>query len=203
MGGMDTQFYQVTRLRDPARPGVAGLTAAIKPQENHWGLFTGLLGLPSNEAYLVTAETPADLPVELEVVESVQLLPTARPTAFEPPDQAGVYVFRWFSVVPGTVDEIVELSVEAWRSFEVDFAARIQGLFVESGESPQRMLLVTWYQDLSVWEASRTPSPDARENFLKRHQLTLGAHPIATQLHSSQLQNSQFKKGGLPLVSNQ
>jgi len=44
------------------------------------------------------------------------------------------------------------------------------------------MLLVTWYQDLSVWEASRQPAPEARENFQRRHQLTLSALPIATTL---------------------
>jgi len=44
------------------------------------------------------------------------------------------------------------------------------------------MLLITWYKNLSAWEESRHPPKDARENFLRRHQLTLNAKPIATML---------------------
>ena len=188
---MHNQTYQVTLLRDPTRPGSVGMAAALpqimeiaeSSEARYWGLFNGLFGLRSNEVYLVTAGEFDAGRTGFEVADTITLEPTVRPVEFSPPDQAGVYVFRWFTVKPESVAEITALSNEAWVSFEADFEARIQGLFVESGNNPGKMLLITWYRNLSVWEASRQPSDAARENFLRRHQLTLGAHPIATQLH--------------------
>jgi hypothetical protein len=82
------------------------------------------------------------------------------------------------------VDKKVQLSDEAWVSFEGDFDSEVQGLFAESDRSHEqgKMLLLTWYRDLSVWETSRKPSPEARERFLKRHSLTIETTAIASRL---------------------
>jgi hypothetical protein len=151
-----------------------------------YGIFAPLFGLPSNEIYWVTCSQEGTenllLPEGIATIATSQFVPTIRPTEHSQRTRPGVYVFRWFKVAPDSVNEIVRLSGEAWPGFEGSFDTEIQGLFVENGEEPSNMLLITWYRNLSVWEASRHPPPDARENFLKRHQLTLSALPIATTL---------------------
>jgi hypothetical protein len=186
--------YQIFQLEDTNRPGTAGLVRAcresiadsIKSQgATVYGIFPSLFGLASNSLYLVTSGKQPVKPAQADGIRQVdcwQCLPTVRPTAHTPRSEPGVYVFRWFDIQPGTQDEIVALSSDAWRTFEADFDARIQGLFIEDTGTPSRMLLLTWYRDLSVWEASRAPSPEARENFIRRHQLTRRALPVATML---------------------
>lgn len=177
--------YQVLHLRDSAHPGANQLIAKIRDLDHPgtFGIFAGLLGLASNEIYVVTYGEALTAPPGVETVARIPLAPTARPTAHEPRDKKGVYVFRWFTVDPRNVDEIVRLSAEAWKTFETSFDTEVQGLF-HGTEDPHTMLLITWYVDLSAWEASRFPPEAARENFLKRHHLTLSAKPIATRLVS-------------------
>lgn len=186
--------YQVFHLKDLSRPGSAHLVKlanddiakqVLDAGHGVFGIFASLFGLASNEIYLTTF---GEGPISLSFPDDVKLLstrlfnPTIRPQNHQPATRPGVYVFRWFSVAPDTVDEIVHLSGEAWPTFEGSFETQIQGLFVEASGQPSEMLLITWYKDLSVWEASRHPPSDARENFLRRHQLTLSATPIATLL---------------------
>ncbi|MCB1693655.1 MAG: hypothetical protein KDI19_12885 [Pseudomonadales bacterium] len=155
-----------------------------------WGTFTPLFGLASNELYLVTvAQGPhtanaAVMENHLSVLDSISLVPTVRPTAHDPRTEPGIYVFRWFEIKTRDIDEIVALSNEAWTTFEGGFDTEVQALFREPDTSAERgkMLLITWYRDLSVWEASRMPAPAARKNFMKRAALTLEARPIATRL---------------------
>ena len=84
------------------------------------------------------------------------------------------------------VDEIAELSRVAWESFEhVDaYSAEPQGLFCQADRSEERgrMLLVTWYDGLNSWQASRNHPAKARENFQRRQQLTNGTVAYATRL---------------------
>jgi hypothetical protein len=186
--------YQVFHIKDLSRPGSANLVKLANDditnqvqEAGHgvFGIFASLFGLASNEIYLVTfGESPTSLsfPDDVQLLSSHLLNPTIRPQNHQPMTRPGVYVFRWFSVSPDSVDEIVHLSGEAWPTFEESFETQIQGLFVEATARPSEMLLVTWYENLGVWEASRHPPPDARENFLRRHQLTLSATPIATLL---------------------
>lgn len=122
------------------------------------------------------------MPEGMTLVESKTFLPTIRPEVHAECTDPGIYVFRWFEVGAKDVDEIVQLSGDAWPDFEGTFDTRVQGLFVEESPSPEKMLLITWYQDLSVWEASRYPPASSRDNFLRRHQLTRQARPIATML---------------------
>lgn len=189
-------YYQLFHLADDSRPGSASLLEHIETSvagdladqgASIYGTFTSLIGLASNELYLVTCgDNPVELPhAGFSIRRQITLSPTIRPVDHTPRQKDGLYVFRWFWTAPGDVDEIVRLSDEAWTSFEKDFAAEIQGLFVEASDQPEQMLLLTWYRDLSAWEESRHPSPAARENFLARHRLTRKALPIATRLHTA------------------
>lgn len=185
--------YQVSLLKDHERPGPLRLIEFCQrtlPNQLHdgefvYGTFLSLFGLASNELYVVTCgsdTSKAQLPGGMSLSESHTCLPTVRPEEHKAQETPGIYVFRWFNVYPGDVDEIVQLSNAAWPEFENSFETRVQGLFVEEDETPEQMLLITWYKDLSVWEASRHPPEVSRDNFLRRHQLTRQARPIATML---------------------
>jgi hypothetical protein len=111
-------------------------------------------------------------------------VPTVRPTDHTPLSKPGIYVFRWFDVLNKDVDEIASLSEQAWVSFEGDFDSQIQGLFALQNRQGDKgkMLLLTWYKNLTVWQDSRAPSKEAMNLFIKRHELTIEALPIATRL---------------------
>lgn len=186
-------IYEVHQLRDNNRPGPPGLIEAvdnnreiIAAQGNQiFGAFGSLLGLASNEIYLVTfgdKETQLELADNIECISTRSFKPTVRPTEHQPATEPGIYVFRWFRVEPTTVDEIAQLSLQAWPDFEGSFETKVQGLLAENTDNPDTMLLITWYKNLTVWEASRQPPQTARDNFLRRHQLTLSALPVATSL---------------------
>ena len=193
-------YYQVNRLKDPDHPAPNSLvdylretlTPALAEQGlTVFGVFQGLFGLDSNELYLVVnSETEiGDISDQLngtsfQLVNSTNLIPTERPTEHSARKQEGIYVFRWFDVLNNNVEEIARLSARAWVTFEGGFDTEVQGLFAEQDrKSTQgKMLLVTWYKDLNVWQQSRQPPDEARENFMRRQALTLQAHPIATRL---------------------
>jgi hypothetical protein len=193
-------YYQVNLLKDPDHPAPNSLvnylretlTPALAEQGlTVFGVFQGLFGLDSNELYLVVnSETEiGDISDQLngtsfQLVNSTNLIPTERPTEHSARKQEGIYVFRWFDVLNNNVEEIARLSARAWVTFEGGFDTEVQGLFAEQDrQSTQgKMLLITWYKDLNVWQQSRQPPEEARENFLRRQALTLQAHPVATRL---------------------
>ena len=159
-----------------------------------WGAFFGLFGIGSNELALVLrcdGPAPTDLVTRagFQVVEQLDLVPTVRPKAFAPLTRAGLYVFRFFDVRNSDVEEIAALSQEAWTSFEDTdaYAAEPQALFCQADRSDERgvMLLLTWYDGLASWQASRRPPPEARANFQRRHALTAGTIAYATRLVES------------------
>ncbi|MCH7741956.1 MAG: hypothetical protein IIB71_04760 [Proteobacteria bacterium] len=191
------QIYQVSLLKDPNNPGLNKLLEYVrgtlipdleKDDMLEYGVFQGLFGLASNELYLVMSSqrsvSQRNIDGEFQVKECIDLVPTIRPTDHTRRTREGIYVFRWFDVMNKDVEEIAELSAKAWLTFEEGFDTEVQCLFAEQNrESAQgKMLLITWYQDLSVWQESRQPPTEARENFMRRHQLTLQAKPIATRL---------------------
>jgi hypothetical protein len=191
-------IYQISLIKDRSRPNNAHLASAVRHHEQAlqaddisiYGIFSGLLGLASNEVYVVTNSTqrhslqPVLAQAGLELEASHVFAPTVRPVDHSPRKTPGVYVFRWFSVKNEHVDEIVSLSNAAWESFEGGFDTQIQGLFAEPTQQEVfgQMLLITRYTNLAVWEASRSAAPQAMENFRRRSALTLEARPIATQL---------------------
>ncbi len=159
-----------------------------------WGAFFGLFGIGSNELALVLH---CDGPAPMEVVtaagflvrEQHELVPTVRPKAFAPLTRPGLYVFRFFDVRNADVEEIAALSQEAWTTFEDTdaYAAEPQALFCQADRSDERgvMLLLTWYDGLGSWQASRKPVPEARAKFQRRHSLTAGTIAYATRLVES------------------
>lgn len=161
-----------------------------------WGVWQGLFGIPSNEVLLVAAAARGPVDIQplvrqtlaqaaLQVVDRLALQATVRPERVEPLPDAGLYVFRFFTVVPEHVDEVVALSARAWQTFELSgrYQSRPLGLFRPSPptEPTQRMLLVTWYDGFASWEASRAPAPEARENFQRRRALTRGTVAFAAR----------------------
>lgn len=164
--------------------------AAAEDQVSY-GVFTGVFGLATNELYWMTlgnddtrslANSVKEL--DLQVQLTLDLVPTVRPTEHNPRSKAGLYVFRWFDILNKDVDAIASLSETAWISFEGDFDSQIQGLFAlqDRQDDKGKMLLLTWYKNLTVWQDSRTPSDAAMTLFKKRHALTIEALPIATRL---------------------
>jgi hypothetical protein len=158
-----------------------------------WGVWQGLFGVASNELLLLaradavgsTFEPQHALPGGIDVVDRLDLVATARPRTLRPLGEAGLYVFRFFDVSPRHVEEVVRLSRQAWETFERTdrYAARPEALFREADQSrdPGRMLLLTWYDGFASWETSRAPAPEARSNFLRRHELTAGTVALATR----------------------
>jgi len=161
-----------------------------------WGVWHGLFGVASNELIVMvtgTSETNLDeitapLAGIAEIRRSELLINTVRPVDTQPCEQPGLYVFRFFDVLHKDVDEIVQLSNEAWKSFENvdDYQAEPQGLFCQRdlSDASGTMLLVTWYDGLGSWQTSRRPPDAARDNFRRRHDLTRSTVAIATRLVS-------------------
>jgi hypothetical protein len=159
-----------------------------------WGIWQGLFGVASNEL-LIMAAAPGDrpdenfaaaLPDDADVVDTLSLLSTARPETVDPLVAEGLYVFRLFDVRLRDCEQIVALSRQAWETFEATdrYASRPRGLFRPRGHGDDtgRMLLVTWYDGFDSWQTSRTPAPQARDNFQQRHALTRGTIAYATRL---------------------
>ena len=160
-----------------------------------WGTWFGLFGLRNNELIVVTSwDNAADparaladaLPGEAKVVEQYTFVPTVRPETDTPLTREGLYVFRFFEVRTADVGQVAALSNEAWTTFEntAAYQAEPQALFKERKPASDRstMLLLTWYDGFASWETSRTPAPEARDNFRRRAELTRSAFPIATRL---------------------
>ena len=63
------------------------------------------------------------------------------------------------------MDEFVALALEALGGFEhaTDYSARSMALFLEAAPAGDvaTTVLVTWYDNLSSWEASRRAAPAA------------------------------------------
>jgi hypothetical protein len=117
-----------------------------------------------------------------------QLTPTLRPADDATPRPGGVYVHRWFEVEAGAADEFVELSGQGWRRFEAQADTQIFGLFraapstADAAAELARLLLLTWYADHGVWEASRDPTSEAMQIFARRQQLTRRSWAASTLL---------------------
>ena len=178
-----TGVYDALRADNYARLGAA------RP----WGAFHGLFGVASNELIVVTYGDVAGVDAAIAAtpgvtgVDTLLLEPTVRPTADIPRTRPGLYVFRFFDVAHKDVDQIADLSFEAWKDFENGgnaYDAVPQGLFRQQDTSAERgrMLLCTWYDGLNSWQASRTPPGRASENFRQRHLLTCSTVAYATRL---------------------
>jgi hypothetical protein len=104
-----------------------------------------------------------------------------------PPSKRGVYAHRWFELSERDWPEFVSLSEGAWPDFEASFEAEIHGFWrsLEAAATKARVLLLTNYPSLAVWERSRRPTSAAGERFARRHQLTEYTVVVTTQLRSA------------------
>lgn len=190
--------YAFSRLRSTQRDfrGVydrlRGDTFAHLAPASVWGCFGGLFGVGSNELIVVSYGDVAAVDSaiagldDVASVETLLLEPTVRPTEHAPRSREGLYVFRFFDVLHKDVEEIAQISFEAWKDFESggDYSAIPQALFRQADVSAAagRMLLCTWYDGLNSWQASRTPPGDAGARFRRRHAMTRGTIAYATRL---------------------
>jgi hypothetical protein len=152
----------------------ADLVAAFAPQ----------LGFASNEAVLLIRGAAEILPSEIVSAPGVisfvrdRLSPTVRPRDGQRLKSGGIYVHRWFTIDGERAEEFIDLSNRAWSGFEGSYDTEIFGLFLsEMNETDQmaharRLLLLTWYKNHAVWEASREQARDAKSLFAQRHLLT-------------------------------
>jgi len=158
-----------------------------------WGVWRGLFGLASNELLVMVAadgvrdetEFTGMLDETIELRRTALFEPTLRPHDRAARERPGLYVFRFFQIRSADVTEFVELSGDAWMTFENadDYSAQPQGLFRQRTDADTLdMLLVTWYDSLQSWQTSRQPAPDARERFARRHQITRSTWALATML---------------------
>lgn len=199
----DSGVYVFERVQGPGRTSreVHDATRSTVQSEldacggHLWGEFNGLFGVGSNERFVVSW-VPEDAlegtslmwssAPDIAVLERHVLVPTVRPSSPQPLSEPGLYVFRFFVVDNASVDEVTRLSQEAWTTFEAtsDYRAEPKALFCQADRDAERgvMLLVTWYDGFGSWETSRQPAPAARENFLRRHELTHGTIAYATRL---------------------
>jgi hypothetical protein len=163
-----------------------------------WGVWTAIFGMASNELVVVTAwpdqATPVAtlqdaLPDGFRVAASHELSPTVRPTSAEPVTRPGVYVHRFFRAREKDMQKVVDLSVEAWKTFATDddygteqiafFRPRARAT---DPETPGDMLLISWYPDLANWEKSRQFPAQAAALFRERAKLTETSLPFAMRL---------------------
>ena len=136
-----------------------------------FGLFVAQIGLPAHQALLLTAwpdpqalARGADLAIdavsEVRSLSSERIAATVRPIEAAPRTEPGVYAHRWFEIAEADWPEFLELSEAAWPEFEKSFGVEVQGLFRSLDTEPPaaRVLLLTRYPSLAVWERSRQPS---------------------------------------------
>ena len=177
------------------------------------GRFMGLFGLDNHELFALLAGPSADadvegrvrgaLPPSIEVVDAMTMRATARPTTDAPLQRDGLYVFRFFDVRNGDVDEVVQLSRAAWQTFDsptgaagMNYTSEPMALFratqrsgapMHDADAPARMLLLTWYDNFTSWERSRAPAPEAAANFRRRAALTSRTIAYATRAVASSM----------------
>ena len=170
------------------------LAAFLRGSTEVVGQFAPQLGWANNEAAVLLRRREGDAASALAAPGLIadarvqRLTPTLRPADGDTPKTGGIYVHRWFKVDAGAADEFIELSGQGWLRFEAQFDTRIFGLF-RTAPSPAdteaglaRLLLLTWYADHGVWEASRDPTSEAMRIFARRQQLTRRSWAASTLL---------------------
>ncbi len=160
-----------------------------------WGIFEGVFGIGSHELVVVlvgsedrlkkTVQTIGEID-EVADLRSMNLIPTSRPQSSSPMTRAGIYVFRFLEVDNVNIETIIDLSTRGWEFFErADYyEANSLALFKQHKVSSDTsvMLIVTRYDNLASWEASRDSPPRAKELFARRRELTKGQTPLATRI---------------------
>jgi len=149
------------------------------------GLFSPQLGFASNEGTVLVRWPNAGSAASAFAIPEVHshrhelLTPTVRPRESDKPRTGGgIYVHRWFTIDGDKTAEFIDLSNRAWGGFEGSYDTEIFGLFTAAPNEADRktgaarLLLLTWYRDHGVWEASSEQAADAKSLFAQRHLLT-------------------------------
>lgn len=162
-----------------------------------YGIWIALFGLASNQLVLMTNwhEEEGSMQKVERTLSAAQwiknfdhhtVVPTARPKTSEPPRRQGLYVHRWFTVEPRHVQEVVDLSAEAWETFEKTFEVEVVGFFRTVNETADdvQLMLLNWYPNLAAWEKSREFERDnaSKQRFNRRFQLSKTTKAIATSI---------------------
>ena len=195
----DYVFLTLARAPTP-HPALARRLAAAAPALQAAGgeivsQFAPQLGWANDEAAVLVRWSGAR--GDLAAITSLEgvvgaavdhIAPTIRPADPDLPAPGGIYVHRWFEIEAGAEDEFVSLSSQGWAHFETLFDAKIFGLFraepsdADRAAGSSRLLLVTRYGDHGVWEASRDPTTEAMQIFMRRQQLTRRSWAASTRL---------------------
>jgi hypothetical protein len=166
----------------------AGRSAVEAAGGTLFGVFTGQIGIASNQGIAITAWPDEQAQREhagvllaaapdVRGTHTDRLVLRARDADPSPPTGPGIYAHRWFEIDGDDVPEFVELSRAAWTDFEESHDANIIGLFETLDPEPPatRLLLLTRYGSLATWERSRRADTKreraAWQRFLRRHQL--------------------------------
>ena len=147
------------------------------------GLFAPQLGFASDEAVVLLRLADQSQIAPFDFAETTLraaeiLTPTVRPSDGQRLRAGGIYVHRWFTIDGDRVSDFVDFSWRAWKDFEGAFDTEIFGLFTAEANAQDRragaarLLLLTWYRDHGVWEASREQPRDPNSLFAQRHLLT-------------------------------
>jgi hypothetical protein len=141
-----------------------------------FGLFQGVIGLPSNEVIAVATAAADDALLRAQdipgllAVDAVSITATVRPRDPAPLQAPGIYAHRWFHIGARHWPRFLELSEAAWPAFERAFASEIVGLWKQDVEPDASLvLLMTRYPDLATWERSRAGAASDAEQHMRQH----------------------------------
>lgn len=178
-------------------PGAARTTEA---GGSYYGAWRGQIGLGANEGVVMTAWPDVESLARgcgacvegiADIIESSfeRFEATVRPRDTTRPELAGIYAHRRFEIDDAEWPEFLALSEGAWPSFEKTNDANIIGFFKSLDVDPPqaRVLLLTRYASLAVWELSRghrtdtLTEPEAYDRFVRRAKLTRSTVVVTTE----------------------
>lgn len=187
--------FQTDDWRRAAHAAYDGLRRDVEPAGGVlYGVWRGVIGAPADQGVLMLAYPDPRAWAErragprryegLILLDSALLLPSTRPERGSTAAPDGLHAHRWFRIRPGSFQEFARLSEAGWWPVIEADGARIQGLWsARGGAAEGDALLITRYESMAHWEATRyaTPearsrlAPDARRAMEQRGALTLGS----------------------------
>ncbi len=148
-----------------------------------YGIWRSQIGLPRDTITVISAWPDLDMAKSqsahfhdrLKLVQRCEaniMVPTLRPKTSKPPVIQGNYAFRWFDTPAKKFGEFLELSEDAWPSFESSYDSQVIGLWrlLNSQSNNISTLLLTRRPDLSMWERSKIPCTS--EEIITRQKLS-------------------------------
>jgi hypothetical protein len=145
----------------------------------------GMFGLRTNQVSVLSVwpegtkaevrfSDPEDAKQNL-VSEEQLMVATVRPTSTEKINQPGIYVIRWIRIQPDDIEEYTSLCLKTWPAFETLSSARCYGVFraLENDCGVSKILMLTWYENLTDWESSRSLNPADSDKWARRSEMEL------------------------------